>query len=105
MQQNEDIIKLAGVVEDLISRYNHLNQEKDELVLRLQGKEEHIQELQNTISGLKDEKTDAYQRVSGILGSIDAWEKGQQEHEKKSNDEKTHEPLSDQASNLFAMES
>lgn len=104
MEQNEDLIKLAAVVEDLLNDFNRLKREKSDLDLALEQKEQRIEELQATISSMKEEKSDAYQRVSGILDSIAEWEKEQQVDDKNNVSEKSNQPPSEPASQLFSME-
>jgi len=105
MEQNEDLIRLAGVVEELLASFNQLKQEKMELIQVLGEKENHINELHGSIARLKDEKADVSQRVSGILSALENWEKGQDEEGKKSLDENASESLSAASPQLFPMES
>ncbi|MCB2183438.1 MAG: DUF904 domain-containing protein [Desulfobulbaceae bacterium] len=104
MEQNNDLTKLASVVEDMLSRFNKLKEEKEDLLLTLAAKEEQIKELQESVSSLNEEKSDVYERVSGILGSIDEWEKSQLAEEKKSPEEKTSETATHADSQLFSMD-
>lgn len=104
MEENNDLVKLAGVVEDMISRFNQLKKEKEILLGKMQDRELEIVELKSTIDSLKEEKTDAYQRVSGILGSIDEWEKNLLEEEKESSEDIDEKTLQERSSQLFAME-
>ncbi|RJX35093.1 MAG: DUF904 domain-containing protein [Desulfurivibrio sp.] len=103
MEQNEDLIRLAGVVEELLGSYNQLKQEKQELLQTLEGKENYIKELQGAIARLKDEKADVSQRVSGILAALENWEKGQDAEEKKSGAENSDESFSEAQPQLFSM--
>jgi len=105
MEQNEDLIRLAGVVEELLASFNQLKQEKGELIQLLADKESHINDLQASIARMKDEKADVSQRVSGILSALENWEKGQDEEEKKSLNENTSESFSAASPQLFSMES
>ncbi|MBI5557999.1 MAG: hypothetical protein HY885_10200 [Deltaproteobacteria bacterium] len=105
MEHNEDLARLAGVVEELLASFNQLKQEKMELVQSLKDKESHIQELQSAISRFKEEKADVSQRVSGILSALEQWEKGQVGSEKKSAEENTSQAFSEAPPQLFPMES
>ena len=105
MEQNEDLIRLAGVVEELLASFNQLKQEKQELLQTLDEKENNIKELQGTIARLKDEKADVSQRVSGILAALENWEKGPEDEEKKSETENNSETFSAASPQLFTMES
>jgi len=105
MEQNEDLIRLAGVVEELLASFNQLKQEKGELLQLLADKDNNINELQAAIARMKEEKADVSQRVSGILSALENWEKGQDEEEKKSLNENTSESFSAASPQLFSMES
>ncbi|MBI4793722.1 MAG: DUF904 domain-containing protein [Deltaproteobacteria bacterium] len=103
MEQNEDLIRLAGVVEELLASHNQLKQEKRELVQSVKEKEIYIQELQSSIARLKDEKADVSQRVSGILSVLEKWEKGQMNEEEKSLQDTSSGPFAEGAPPLFSM--
>ncbi|MBU4264274.1 MAG: DUF904 domain-containing protein [Proteobacteria bacterium] len=105
MEQNDDLIRLAGVVEELLASFNQLKQEKSDLLQTLGEKENYIKELQGSITRLKDEKTDVSQRVSGILAALENWEKGQDDEEKKSLNENATESSPAGSPQLFTMES
>jgi septal ring factor EnvC (AmiA/AmiB activator) len=103
MEQNEDLIRLAGVVEELLASHAKLKQEKRELLQTVKDKEQHIQELQSSIARLKDEKADVSQRVSGILSVLEKWEKGQESEEEKSVQENNPGLFAEAAPSLFSM--
>lgn len=103
MEQNEDLIRLAGVVEELLASFNQLKQEKMVLSQTLGEKENYIKELQATVARMKDEKADVSQRVSGILSALENWEKGQDEPGKKTLNENGSETFSAASPQLFAM--
>ncbi|MBU0966621.1 MAG: DUF904 domain-containing protein [Proteobacteria bacterium] len=105
MEQNEDLIRLAGVVEELLASFNQLKQEKSDLLQTLDEKENHIKELQGSVARLKDEKADVSQRVSGILAALENWEKGADDEENKSLDENASESFPAASPQLFTMES
>jgi phage-related minor tail protein len=87
MEQNEGLIRLAGVVEELLSSYNQLKQEKKDLIRSLGQRDSYISELQAIITRMKEEKADVSQRVSGILVALENWEKGQGDEGAKFTDE------------------
>lgn len=103
MEKNEDLIRLAGVVEELLASHNQLKQEKKELLQSVKEKETYIQELQSSIARLKEEKADVSQRVSGILSVLDKWEKGQLNEEEKSLPDNDAGPFAEAAPPLFSM--
>lgn len=105
MEPNEDLVRLAGVVEDLLSRFNQLKDDYDNTVQALQESDAHVKELQESLDKVQNEKSDAYERISGILGSIEQWEKSLDQGEKKQTVENSSEPTADAGSPLFTMES
>ncbi len=105
MEPNEDLVRLAGVVEDLLTRFNQLKDEHNKTVQSLQDSEAHAKELQESLDQVQSEKSDAYDRISGILGSIEQWENSLEEDEKKSSSENSSEPNADGTSPLFTMDS
>jgi len=73
----EAMVRLEAVVEKLLAGYNGLKQEKLELEARLRQKEFEVEELQEVVATLKQEKTVVHKRVSGLLDSIEEWERNQ----------------------------
>ncbi len=76
MEHNQDLIRLAGVVEELLGSYNQLKQEKNDLIRTIGERDKNISELQAVIAKMKEEKADVSQRVSGILAALENWEQG-----------------------------
>ncbi|MCK9297196.1 MAG: hypothetical protein M0P70_19180 [Desulfobulbaceae bacterium] len=103
MEQNEDLIRLAGVVEELLASFNQLKQEKSDLLQTLDERENFIKQLQGSITRLKDEKADVSQRVTGILSALENWEKDQDNEGKKSSKENASESSPAASPQLFAM--
>jgi len=75
MTREADLIKLEGVVTNLMERYNLLKSQNGELLAQIKSKDETIASLNEEIEGLRLEKTDVHGRVSSILGSIEEWER------------------------------
>jgi len=75
MTKEADLIKLEGIVTNLMERYNTLKQQNLEQVIQLKAKDEMIAELNNDIELLHDEKTTVHGRVSNLIGSIEEWER------------------------------
>ncbi len=105
MEPNEDLVRLGGVVEDLLTRFNQLNDNYKKTVQSLQESEAKVNELQDSLDQVQNEKSDAYERISGILGSIEQWESSQEQDEKSSTFENSPEPTVEESSPLFTMES
>ena len=62
-------------------------------------------ELQDSLDQVQNEKSDAYEKISGILGSIEQWENSQDQDEKKEIVENSSESADEASSSDFAMES
>lgn len=75
MTKEADLIKLEGIVTNLMERYNTLKLQKIELKAQIKAKDDKISELNNELETLQDEKSNVHGRVSNLLGSIEEWEK------------------------------
>ncbi|MBU0728171.1 MAG: DUF904 domain-containing protein [Proteobacteria bacterium] len=75
MEHAEDINRLEAIVEKMIANYNILKQEKLSLEAVLGQKDKELKELRETVDSLKGEKSVIHKRVSGLIDSIEKWEK------------------------------
>lgn len=71
----EDFGRLESVVEKLLASYNALKQDKDKLEASLLQKEREILDLQAKVTALKEDRSVIHKRVTGLIGSIEQWEK------------------------------
>lgn len=85
MEQNEDLARLEQFVEKLIESHNQLKNEYNEMQVRLQAKHQEVAELQEKIKNLQEDRSVMHDRVIGLIGRIDEWEKniGQDEPAQK----------------------
>ncbi|MFH1218068.1 MAG: hypothetical protein V1706_16360 [Pseudomonadota bacterium] len=104
MEHNEDLIRLAEVVEELLTNFNQLKNENTELLQTISDRDFQIKEMEEQVNRLQNEKHDASKRVSGILSSIQEWEKGIAGEEKKESTESIQKPKSDSVAHLFSIE-
>ncbi|MCD6388486.1 MAG: hypothetical protein J7L69_03655 [Desulfobulbaceae bacterium] len=77
MEDREDLKKLENIVEKLISAYNNLKTDKHDVEEMLLQSQNENEQLQNQLSQLQDEKSHVHDRVVGLLGTIEDWEKTQ----------------------------
>ena len=77
MEDREDLKKLENIVEKLISAYNNLKTDKHDVEEMLSQSQSENEQLQNQLSQLQDEKSHVHDRVVGLLGTIEDWEKTQ----------------------------
>jgi chromosome segregation ATPase len=77
MIETEDLGRLESVVEKLLGDFNELRNEKNKLETLLQQKNSEIDELQESLDKVHNDRTQVHQRVSGILSSIEKWEQHQ----------------------------
>jgi FtsZ-binding cell division protein ZapB len=77
MEDREDLKKLENIVEKLISAYNNLKSDKHDIEEMLSQSQVENENLQNQLSQLQDEKSHVHDRVAGLLGTIEEWEKTQ----------------------------
>ncbi len=75
MHQNDDLQRLAVVVEDLLGNFNRLKMENAELSRTLQEREAKIREMEGEIALLQSEREDVSQKVAGILSTINDFER------------------------------
>lgn len=104
MEQNDDLVRLAGVVEDLLANFNQLRTENAELQQTIKDREFQIRDLEEHVARLQGEKTDVSKRVSGILNSIQEWEKSLPQQEKKVEAESSQKSKPEPVAQLFSME-
>ncbi len=76
-QQEEVLASLEGVVEKLLGEFKTVKQEKAEVEALLRQRQFEVEELQELVATLKEEKGVVHQRVSGLLNSIQEWERNQ----------------------------
>ncbi|MEA3546231.1 MAG: hypothetical protein U9R66_01095 [Thermodesulfobacteriota bacterium] len=77
MEEREDLGKLENIVEKLISAYNNLKSDKHDLEEMLLDSQTENEKLQSQLSQLQEEKSHVHDRVAGLLGTIEEWEKTQ----------------------------
>lgn len=75
MEYEEDLKKLEDNVEKMLSSLDSVQGEKIKLQADIARLELDKKGLEEQIKRLKDEKKSIHQRVSGLLGSIEKWEK------------------------------
>ena len=110
MEDREDLGKLENIVEKLISAYNTLKSDKHDVDESLSQSQSENEQLQNQLSQLQDEKSHVHDRVVGLLGSIEDWEKTQNltisddSDEEVSGFEADRQKEVESSSQLFAMD-
>ena len=77
MEEQADLSKLENIVEKLLSAYNQLKSDKREVEETLLQSQIENEQLQNQLTQLRDEKSHVHDRVAGLLGTIEEWEKSQ----------------------------
>ena len=75
MEYEEDLKKLEGNVEKMLHSLDSVQGDKLRLQADIVRLEQDKQELEEQVKRLKEEKKNIHQRVSGLLGSIEKWEK------------------------------
>jgi len=77
MEEREDLRKLEDIVEKLISAYNNLKSDKQDVEESLLQSQIENEQLQSQLSQLQEERSHVHDRVAGLLGTIEEWEKTQ----------------------------
>lgn len=75
MEYEEDLKKLESNVEKMLSSLDSAQGDKVKLQADIVRLELDKKELEEQIKRLKEEKKSIHQRVSGLLGAIEKWEK------------------------------
>lgn len=75
MEYEEDLKKLESNVEKMLSSLESTQEDKVRLLADIARLEQDNKELEEQVKRLKDEKKSIHQRVSGLLGTIEKWEK------------------------------
>ncbi len=75
MEYEEDLKKLESNVEKMLNSLDSVQGEKIRLLADISRLELDKKGLEEQIKHLKEEKKNIHQRVSGLLGSIEKWEK------------------------------
>jgi len=75
MEYEDDLKKLESNVEKMLSSLDSAQGDKVKLHADISRLEKEKKELEEQVKRLKDEKKSIHQRVSGLLGSIEKWEK------------------------------
>ncbi|HCC54918.1 MAG TPA: hypothetical protein DEQ20_08360 [Desulfobulbaceae bacterium] len=75
MEYVEDLNKLESNIEKILQSLATVQGDKAKLQADIACLEEDKKGLEEQIKCLKDEKKNVHQRVSGLLGSIEKWEK------------------------------
>ena len=75
MENVENLAQLEAAVDKLLTAINEMKQEKLVLKARLDSRDQEIVSLKQQLQVLQGERSQIEQRVIGLLGSIDKWEK------------------------------
>lgn len=75
MEYEEDLKKLESNVERMLSSLDSAQGDKVKLQADITRLELEKKGLEEQVKRLKEEKKNIHQRVSGLLGSIEKWEK------------------------------
>ncbi|MBA3002891.1 MAG: hypothetical protein FP813_03445 [Desulfurivibrio sp.] len=75
MEYEDDLKKLESNVEKMLNSLDSAQGDKVKLHADIVRLEKDKKELEEQVKRLKDEKKSIHQRVSGLLGSIEKWEK------------------------------
>jgi len=76
MVQDSELGRLEDFVAKLLGRFNALQADKKKVDDLLLQREETITALQEELAGLKNERGEIGNRVSGLLERIEEWEAG-----------------------------
>ncbi len=75
MEQVESLARLEEAIDKLLTTMQEMKKEKSQLEAKLEEKEQEAFELKQQLDTLQSERSRIHQRVSGLISSIDKWEK------------------------------
>lgn len=74
MDHQDELGRLAGIIEKVLARFDGLKKEKNLLEERVQKKEAEAQQLRQEVAVLHEEKRRISKRVDSLLATIEKWE-------------------------------
>ena len=74
MSEANELEKLEGFVSTLLERFNALQKTNQELNEELERRNARVEQLEDDIASMKDERGEISSRVSTIIGKIEEWE-------------------------------
>jgi predicted nucleic acid-binding Zn-ribbon protein len=106
MTEEKELARLEGFVATLLEKFNALQAENVDLTERLGRREETIENLQDDLALMKDDRGEISSRVSNLIGKIEDWETTSAVSVTDSDDTSSEEDSSDSGvqGNLFADE-
>lgn len=75
MKQESELERLENFVSSLLARYNELKEENAKLEQDVIDKDGIIEDLRGSLAQLESERSEISDRVGGIIGQIEQWEK------------------------------
>ena len=79
MSHHEDFARLEAIVDKLLNTVDALRRQNAEMQDALQQKEEELRSVRDESGGLHEERTEILARVNRLIGTIEEWERGQQQ--------------------------
>jgi predicted nuclease with TOPRIM domain len=106
MDHQDELGRLAGIIEKVLARFDGLKKEKKLLEETVQQKEAEAQQLRQEVSLLNEEKQHICKRVDSLLVTIEKWEEENvmADNEAKSSEHnKSASQLAGSSSQLFSL--
>jgi len=75
MEQVESLARLEEAIDKLLTTMQEMKKEKSQLEAKLAEQEQDAFELKQQLDTLQSERSRIHQRVTGLISSIDQWEK------------------------------
>jgi len=96
MENNSELIRLEEFVDNLLGKYKKLKEACVSLEKMLEERDAQCDKLKETITELRSERTVVGERVAGLIGRIEKWER-----ELETGDEPGEEDLAKLQGKLF----
>lgn len=74
MAEEKELARLEGFVSTLLEKFNALRADHKGLTERLQRRDASIENLEDELASMKDDRSEVSTRVSSLIGQIEEWE-------------------------------
>ena len=74
MDYQQDLMRLEGIIEKLMTAMDKLRKEKQALIATVNDRDQEISRLQNERNGLETDRSSILDRVNQMIGTIEEWE-------------------------------
>lgn len=104
MDKGSEFVRLEKFVDGLLAKYKFARNQCVELEAKLEERDAECEKLQAAIEELRGERNDVGDRVAGLIGRIEQWERELEASELEDTDQEESELENSELANQEAME-